>query len=90
MISGVDSTLFRWLLRDVYPGFHIDIAYDFVEKPLTRWFERQFEGERGARVRVKKIAQPNQAAIAPEMLLFYELNTSLPVKFEFDLQRKAP
>lgn len=82
MISGVDSTLFRWLLREVYPGFHINIAYDFVEKPLTRWFERQFEGERGARVRVKKIAQPNQAAIVPEMFLFFELNTSLPAKLE--------
>ncbi|MFX0114683.1 MAG: hypothetical protein ACFFB3_09050 [Candidatus Hodarchaeota archaeon] len=82
MITGVDNTLFRWLLRQVLPGFNIGIAYDFVEKPLTRWFERLFDDDRGTKVRIKKIAQPNSIAFAPEMLLFFELNTSLPVKFE--------
>ncbi|MFW9915821.1 MAG: hypothetical protein ACFFGZ_09460 [Candidatus Thorarchaeota archaeon] len=83
MISGVDETIFRWLLRGVFPGFHIGIAYDFAEKPITRWFERSFEGERGTRkVKVKKIAQPSISALVPEMLLVFELSNSLPVEFE--------
>ena len=79
-ISGIDESLFRWIFADVIPGFQLFISYDFIEKPVTRWFERQFEDNKGTKVKIRKIAQPNPEAIVPETFILFELRSNRPIE----------
>ncbi len=87
-ISGIEETLFRWIIKDVSPGFYLGVGYDFTERPVTRWYERVLEDDRGTKLKVRKIAQPNPNSLTPEMLIFHEISCSLPI--EFDLLDEVP